>query len=86
MNRVVSYIGLIFSIIFLPWWFTLFIAAIFLFYFNHYYELFIFGLFMDFLYAAPQAKYYGIVFISTALAIALIVAAELLKQRLRYYR
>ena len=83
--RVLSYFIIGISIISFPWWWSLIILIAAVFYFPRYYEAFFFGFIMDLLYAAPLAKFYGVVFVSFAATIILFYLIEFFKRRLAFY-
>lgn len=52
-TRILSSGVLLLSILFLPWWVSLFLSTVFLFRFSHYYELFLFAFIADSLFGKP---------------------------------
>lgn len=72
------------SILFFPWWITLFIAVAFLFMFEAY-EVLLWGLFGDLLYGAPVAGFLNIEFLFTLLFILLFIGVYFLKKKLILY-
>lgn len=82
--RILLNLFLFFSILFLPWWFTLFAAVAFLFIFEAY-EVLLWGLFADVLYSTPVPAYFNIEFLFTLLFFILFIGIHYIKKRLRFY-
>ncbi len=85
MRRILVDILLILSIFFFPWWLTLGLSLIALFYFDNFYEILFLGIGIDSLYNATIAIYHPVEFVATIIAIVLFVGVTILKNRLRLY-
>ena len=67
-------------IIMMPWWVSLLFLSAAIFYFPKYYEAVFAAFLMDVLYAAPEPKFFGFLFVSTAAAILILILAEYAKK------
>lgn len=68
------------------WWLILIAACIFLFVYRSYYEIILWGIIFDAVYAAPPEKLFDYrAHIATLLAIALFFLTIFLKKRLAFY-
>lgn len=84
--RVLASIILLFSVLFLPFWVSVILGLVSIAYFPFFIEaVFIFFL-SDLLYAVPEAKFFGIVYVSFIFALAIFIGVELLRKRLRLQR
>ena len=66
-----------------PWWAIIIAAAAFLFVYNSYYEIIVWGLCLDELYGASYQLPYSLS--ATFIAVAALVGAYFLKKRLTFY-
>ena len=82
--RVLIFLALLASSLFLNWWITTSIVLVYLFLFNAY-EVIFFGLVLDSLYATSVPVFFGIEFIFTILFSTLFVLTYFLKKKLIYY-
>jgi len=69
----------------MPFWFSVLVAIAGMMYFRYFLEAVILFLLGDLLYGAEEPKFFGITFVLTLLAIALLASIEYLKTRLKYY-
>jgi hypothetical protein len=83
--RIEIDIALFLLAILLPWWCSVVIAIIALFFFNGFVEAVILGIFLDSLYNAPVASFHGFQFIATSITLICFLTAALVKTRLRFY-
>ncbi len=67
----------------LPWWLVLPCAAVFFFIFEHYVEFLLLALFMDLIYGAPLAHFFGFQFILSLGSAVLFLALTFIKKRMR---
>jgi len=67
-----------------PWWIIVIAAGVFLFVYNSYYEIIIWGLCLDELYGAAYHIPYSLV--ATIIACGALVAAHFLKKSLLLYK
>ena len=72
------------SVLFLPWWVTLFAIAVFI-ALRFAPEVLFWGLALDLLYGAPLPSFFTVPLVCTLTAVVLFSAAELLKRRLTLY-
>jgi len=81
--RIGADVLLLISIFFLPWWISLGLAAIFVFYFAWYYEILCAGFFIDSLYGSGIETFHGFVFVATLFGILLLLISLYVKSRIR---
>ena len=68
-----------------PWWVSLIIALAGIFFFTHFYEIVVAGFIMDIVYGTPNASFFGIHFLSSIVAILLLVIGAFIKKRMIFY-
>ncbi|OGI92405.1 hypothetical protein A2933_00385 [Candidatus Nomurabacteria bacterium RIFCSPLOWO2_01_FULL_46_18] len=79
--RIIFFIILLASILFLPFWVSFLLAIIGMVFFLYYFEA-IFILFIsDLLYGATEARYFNLTFVSLVLSVILFLAIQFLKKR-----
>lgn len=83
--RISVFVALLFSVIFLPFWFSAILALGSMIYFPKYYEAPVLFFLSDVLYGAPVAKFSRLVFVSFFASLAMLFIIETLKKKLRYY-
>lgn len=81
--RVSTDILILLSILYLPWWFTAFLALLGIFLFKNFYEVVFAGFLLDLLYGTAVKEFYGIWFIFTAFFLILFILMERLKKNIR---
>lgn len=85
------YQRIIFDIIFFlslfaaPWWASLAIALVGIFFFNDFYEIIAAGFIMDIVYGTSNAPVIGVRFIGSLTAIALLAGGTFIKNHIRFY-
>jgi len=72
------------SILFLPWWMTLFVVLVLLFALEAP-EVLVWGLFIDVLYSVPLVLFFHFTFVFTFLFFVLFLFTKYLKKRLVFY-
>lgn len=72
------------SILFFPWWVTVFLSLILLFSFEAS-EVIVWGLFIDVLYSTPLVIFFNFTFIFTLLFLILFFVVQVFKKRLIFY-
>ncbi len=70
------------SVFLLPWWVTLCIALIALFYIPSFYELILVGLYFDMIYATPQIGLFSYTYIGIMVSAVLVLFAHVMRFRL----
>lgn len=83
--RILSAILLFFCVIFLPFWLSIVLAAVAMFYFSFFFEAVFILLVSDLLYGAHETRFAGTVFASFILSLVLLIIIELAKKRMRIY-
>ena len=83
--RVLASLVLLFSILYLPFWVSVILALVGMVYFPLYWEAVALFLLLDALYGVPQARFFGFVFVAFSLSLVMLIAAEILKKKLKFY-
>ena len=84
--RIAAAILMIMLIAWGYWWLILIAAVLFLFVFSSYYEIFLWGIAFDALYAPPQEGFFDYhTHIATLISLILYFAAIFMKKRLAFY-
>lgn len=85
MERFFANLTLFASLLFLPWWTTAALVAVFAFFLPSLYEAVFWGVLGDLLYAAPASALGGIPILMGAGALLVVLSAEYLKRRVRQF-
>ncbi len=85
LPRILSGIGLLVSVLLLPFWVSIILAVALMFYFTLYIEAVALFALSDFLFGARENKFFGIVLVSSLLVAVLLLSIELLKRKLKFY-
>lgn len=83
-QRIIIDIGLVFILIFFPWWVGSIIAIVLLFVVKDFFEILLFGLIVDSWYSVPSRELFGVgqgVFLSAVLLLLISV----FKRKLIFY-
>ncbi len=83
--RILASVLLLFSVLFLPFWVTAILALAGMIYFPVYWEAVALFFLSDLLYGAPEAKFFNLVFVSFFVSLAVLLALEALKKKLKFY-
>lgn len=83
--RILASVVLLFSILFLPFWFSALLALGGMIYFRVFFEAVALFFASDLLYGVPEPKFFGLVFVSFFTSLAALVAIEALKKKLKFY-
>jgi len=83
--RLAADFFLLVSIVVFPYWITLLVGAVFLFYFRDFYEYIVAALIMDLLYGGGTIRVLNIPFILSFVSVVLYVSVTLLKRRIILY-
>ena len=84
--RIVSFIILLFSLLFLPFWVSCILAILGIIKFSLFVEAPILFLISDLLYGTKEASMYNIYFVSSTGILIVLVIAEILKKKLKFYK
>jgi hypothetical protein len=84
--RILVSILLLFSILFMPFWISVLFALAGIVYFNIFWEAPVLFLLSDLLYGVKSGKFFGIIFISFTIAMVIVIATEILKKKLKFYK
>lgn len=84
--RIIFSIGILFSVLFLPFWFSLVLGVGGMLYFRLYLEAPILMLLSDSLYGVQEVRYFGFMFVSLLLCTILFLVVEFLKGKLKFYQ
>jgi len=85
MLRIISFIILLFSILFLPFYISVILAILGMFYFKIFWEAVIILFLSDLLYGTKEAKFLNTLFISFIVSILILILIEFLKRKLKFY-
>ncbi|MES2315385.1 MAG: hypothetical protein V4486_01465 [Patescibacteria group bacterium] len=83
--RIIAGAVLLISILFLPFWLPVILALIAMLYFRVYWEGVALFLLSDLIYGTPEAKFWGLTYVSFIMAVIAIVLIEFLKRKLKFY-
>jgi len=81
--RILADIIIFLSILFLPWWVTIFLVLFGIFFFNHFYEAIIAGILIDLLYGTRAEEFFGIWFLFFIIFSSIYFFGEKLKKNIR---
>jgi len=84
ITRVILNLTLLISVLFLPWWVSIFFAVVLLVFFEAW-EIMVWGVVFDALYSSPAPISFGGEFVFTILFVSFFVVAGILKKRLIFY-
>jgi hypothetical protein len=82
--RIIFDLGLIFSAVFLPWWFVIILLILGISIFDSYYEAFLIAFFIDSVYSISREFFYGISFIYFLIILIFYFLIDLVKMKLRF--
>ena len=83
--RILASVVLLFSVLFWPFWVSVILALGAMIYFPVYWEAVALFFLSDALYGASEAKFFGMVFVSFFVSLAVLITAEALKKKLKFY-
>ncbi len=83
--RILAFVVLLFSILFLPFWVTVILALGGMIYFSVYWEAVALFFLSDILYGAQVEKFGGMLFVSFFIALIVLLGLEVLKKKLKWY-
>ncbi|MEX0931304.1 MAG: hypothetical protein WDZ88_00995 [Candidatus Paceibacterota bacterium] len=85
VERFVFYVLLFGSVLFLPWWVFFIIAIVALYRLDTFYELILFGIFADSIYATETKSVFGgYTYVYSVVSILLVFLARTLRQRIGF--
>jgi len=82
--RILVFIVLCWSVLFMPLWVSIILALAGMLYFKFFLETVFLFLLSDLLYGAPELKFFNITFVSFIMALTFFTILELLKKKLRF--
>lgn len=85
MLRVISFIILLFSVLFMPFYISAILAIFGMFYFKIFWETVVIFFLSDLLYGAKEAKFSNTLFVSLIVSILILILIEFLKRKLKFY-
>lgn len=86
MLRLLLSLSILLSILFLPFWISVVLSLIGIFYFSFFWES-VFLLFLsDILYGVKEEKLFNIYFFSFVFSLLFLIAIELFKNKLKFYQ
>jgi hypothetical protein len=83
--RILAFLVLLFSILFMPLWVSVILAFAGMIYFDVFLEAVLLFLLSDLLYGVREAKFSGGVFISFFIAVIVLIIIEVVKRKLKFY-
>jgi hypothetical protein len=83
--RILASVVLLFSVLYLPFWVSIILALAGMVYFTRYWEALLLFLVSDALYGVPESRFFGFVFVAFTLALLMLITAEILKTKLKFY-
>jgi len=84
-KRICFVLLLLASALFWPFWVTAILALFGIIYFPKFFEAVVILFVSDLLFATPEARFGGIILISTGLALVTLLGLEYLKKKLKFY-
>jgi hypothetical protein len=85
-QRIFAFFALVFSLFFMPFWVSVILAIIGMFYFPIYFEAVLLFFLSDLLYGTKEAKFFEMIFVSFFLSLILLISIEILKKKLKFYK
>ena len=82
--RILAFVVLLFSILFMPFWVSAILALAGMAYFPFFIEAVFLFFLSDLLYGAPEPSLWNMVFVSFTMALFCLIILELLKNKLRF--
>jgi hypothetical protein len=86
IKRVGFSLLMLFSILFLPFWISVVLAILGMFYFSNYYEAVLLFFVSDILFGVKEARFFDIVLISALASFLALLFIEYLKKKLKFYK
>jgi len=84
--RILAFILLLFSILFMPFGVSVILALIGMIYFSVFWEAVVLFLLSDLLYGVKEAKFSGVIFISFIVSAMVLITIEIIKKKLKFYK
>ncbi|MDP9249410.1 MAG: hypothetical protein M3M85_02805 [bacterium] len=84
--RILVSVVLLFSVLYLPFWVSVILALAGMAYFSVYWEAVVLFLILDALAGVPEARFFGFTFVAFVLSLLLLVATEIIKGKLKFYK
>ncbi|OGI59433.1 hypothetical protein A3C60_00490 [Candidatus Nomurabacteria bacterium RIFCSPHIGHO2_02_FULL_37_45] len=83
--RILAFLVLLLSILFMPFWVSVILAFMGMVYFPLFLEAVFLFLLSDLLYGAREAKLGGMIFVSFIITVVVFILIEFLKKKLKFY-
>lgn len=83
--RILAFILLLISILYLPFWLSVILLVIFSIYFKYLYEASILFLLSDLLFGVKEIVFFNFPFVSLVASIIIITIIEIIKKKVRFY-
>ncbi|OGI90814.1 hypothetical protein A3A95_00545 [Candidatus Nomurabacteria bacterium RIFCSPLOWO2_01_FULL_39_18] len=84
-KRIFAFIILLFSVLFLPFWISIILAVVGIFYFSYFFEAVGLLALSDLLYGVKDPRFLNLVFFSGIISFIFLLAVELFKKKLKFY-
>jgi len=85
MLRILAFIALLFSILFMPFWLSIILAFGTMIYFSFFWEAVVLFFLSDLLYGAREDRFFHTVFISLIISVLILIVLEFLKRKSKFY-
>lgn len=76
---------LLFSVLFMPFWFSVLLSIGAMAYFRTYFEASLLMLLSDLMFGVEQNRYFQVTFVSFILSLLFLIIIEILKKKLKFY-
>ena len=83
--RILASVLLLFSILFMPFWVSVILALVGMFYFVIFGEAIILLLLSDLLYGVKENKFFGAIFVSSVIFGTVLIVIEIVKKKMKFY-
>jgi len=81
--RILAFLVILFSILFMPFWVSIILALIGMIYFSFFWESIILFLLSDLLYGVREVRFFNEFFISLIFSFLVLLVIEVLKKKIR---
>jgi len=85
MIRIIAFIILLLSVLFMPFYISIILAFLGMLYFSIFWEAVFILLLSDLLYGAKEVRFSNTLFISLIISILILILVEFFKRKLKFY-
>ncbi|OGI76048.1 hypothetical protein A3C67_00485 [Candidatus Nomurabacteria bacterium RIFCSPHIGHO2_02_FULL_42_19] len=83
--RIFASFVLLISVLFMPFWVSMLLAAGLMLYFPVFWETVLLFLLSDLLFGVAEARFFGITYVSFIAALLFLIGLEIIKKKLKFY-